>query len=108
MEINNKKINQKKTILKQTLKPMLIEAEYKDLDKNKTHNCFGKIFGFVQGVGYREWLKKTAENLKFGGWVKNCKDKTVEFEVNGKKRKNAFLLKIAIKDHYFQKFQKLI
>ena len=34
-----------------------IEVEYKDLDKNKTCNCFGKIFGLVQGVGYRIWLK---------------------------------------------------
>ena len=58
--------------------------------RNKVFNIFGKIFGKVQGVGYREWAKK-ANHLKLKGWIKNCNDSTVEFEVNGKKDVNAFI-----------------
>ena len=29
---------------------------------NKLSNCFCKIYGNVQGVGYRVWAKKIAEN----------------------------------------------
>ncbi len=54
--------------------------------KNKGFNIFGKIFGKVQGVGYREWARKKANHLKLKGWIKNCQDLTVEFEVNGKKK----------------------
>ena len=55
--------------------------------RNKGFNIFGKIFGKVQGVGYREWARKKANHLKLKGWIKNCKDSTVEFEVNGKKKR---------------------
>ena len=53
-----------------------------------TNNLFNfhlKIYGKVQGVGFRAWTKKTAENLFLTGWVKNCDDKSVECEVSGKK-----------------------
>ena len=75
--------------------------------KNKTCNCFGKIFGLVQGVGYRIWLKKTAESYKFGGWVKNCKDKTVEFEVNGEKEKIEYFIKDCYKGPLLSKVSKI-
>ena len=55
--------------------------------RNKGFNIFGKIFGKVQGVGYREWARKKANHLKLKGWIKNCNDSTVEFEVNGKKKR---------------------
>ncbi len=54
--------------------------------KDKVFNIFGKIFGKVQGVGYREWARKKANHLNLKGWIKNCHDSTVEFEVNGKKK----------------------
>ena len=75
--------------------------------KNKTHNCYGKIFGFVQGVGYRVWLKKTAENYDLSGWVKNCKDKTFEFEVNGEEQKIKFFIKDCYKGPLFSKVSKI-
>lgn len=76
--------------------------------RNKGFNIFGKIFGKVQGVGYREWARKKANHLKLKGWIKNCKDSTVEFEVNGKKKMLTHLLKNAIRDHYLAELIGLI
>ena len=53
--------------------------------KNENYNMFGKIFGRVQGVGYRAWTKKTAKKHSLNGWVMNCNDKSVEFIVSGEK-----------------------
>ena len=53
--------------------------------KNKICNIFGKIRGRVQGVGYRAWTKKTAIKYNLSGWVVNCLDDFVEFEVSGEK-----------------------
>jgi acylphosphatase len=36
------------------------------------------ISGDVQGVGYRKWALKEAQNLQVVGWVKNREDKAVE------------------------------
>ena len=46
---------------------------------------FGKVFGRVQGVGFRAWTKKTAQKHNLNGWVMNCSDKSVEFVISGKK-----------------------
>ena len=53
--------------------------------KNESYNIFGKVFGRVQGVGFRAWTKKTAYKYNLNGWVINCSDKSVEFVVSGKK-----------------------
>tara|TARA_B100001121_G_C18604692_1_gene581217 strand:+ start:50 stop:325 length:276 start_codon:yes stop_codon:yes gene_type:complete len=54
-------------------------------------NFFLKIFGRVQGVGYRVWTKRLADSLNFVGWVKNCDDGTVEIEIYcDEKKKNLF------------------
>ena len=40
------------------------------------------VSGFVQGVGYRYFVKKTAKNLNLNGWVKNLPtDKIVKGRV---------------------------
>ena len=52
---------------------------------NNLLNFHLKIYGKVQGVGFRAWAKKTAEDLFLKGWVKNCDDKTVECEVSGRR-----------------------
>ncbi len=36
------------------------------------------ISGFVQGVGYRQFVRKVASNLNLKGWVKNLPDQRVE------------------------------
>ena len=59
---------------------------------NNLLNLHLKIYGKVQGVGFRAWTKKTAENLFLTGWVKNCDDKSVECEVSGKKENIDFFV----------------
>ena len=59
---------------------------------NNLLNLNLKITGRVQGVGFRIWTKKTAENLFLTGWVKNCDDKSVECEVSGKKENIVFFV----------------
>lgn len=42
-----------------------------------------QVHGRVQGVGYRISAKTEAERLGLGGWVRNCKDGSVEMMVTG-------------------------
>jgi acylphosphatase len=37
-----------------------------------------KIEGRVQGVWFRAWTEKSANELGLTGWVRNCRDGTVE------------------------------
>lgn len=68
-----------------------------------TANIF--VSGFVQGVGYRAFVRKNAEELGLTGWVKNLPDGRVEAVLQGKKetiehmikrcRKGPFLAEVA-------------
>lgn len=42
-----------------------------------------KITGRVQGVGYRYFTRKNAEELNVNGWVKNMPDGSVETMLSG-------------------------
>ncbi len=41
------------------------------------------ISGDVQGVGFRSWIKKRAQNLRITGWVGNRADGVVEAVFEG-------------------------
>jgi acylphosphatase len=43
------------------------------------------ISGFVQGVGYRQFVKRAAVSLGLVGWVRNLPDRRVEALVTGSK-----------------------
>lgn len=42
-----------------------------------------KIYGRVQGVGYRAWAVQTATDMGLTGWVRNREDGSVEAVVTG-------------------------
>ena len=42
-----------------------------------------RISGRVQGVGFRYWVAREAELLELDGWVRNCRDGTVEALISG-------------------------
>ena len=41
------------------------------------------VAGMVQGVGYRFFTQRVAEELKLSGWVRNLPDGRVQAEVEG-------------------------
>ena len=45
------------------------------------------VFGFVQGVGFRQAVKRKARFLGLTGWVKNLPDNRVEALFSGPKDK---------------------
>lgn len=56
-----------------------------------------EIEGTVQRVGYREWMRRTAEVLGVTGWVSNCPDPNkVEAVVSGPATEVAWLTRLAI------------
>lgn len=42
-----------------------------------------RIQGKVQGVWFRAWTKQTARKFELSGWVRNCRDGTVEALFSG-------------------------
>lgn len=44
------------------------------------------ITGFVQGVGFRQFVKRMARKLLLTGWVRNLPDGSVEAVISGPKK----------------------
>ncbi len=45
------------------------------------------ISGYVQGIGYRQFVKANATRLGLSGWVRNLSDGRVEALIQGDKKK---------------------
>jgi len=44
------------------------------------------VCGVVQGIGYRQWLKRGAKRYPITGWVRNIEDGSVEAIVCGEEK----------------------
>jgi acylphosphatase len=44
-----------------------------------------RVDGTVQGVGYRDWVRRTASDAGVAGWVRNRRDDSVELRVQGER-----------------------
>ncbi len=65
------------------------------------------ILGFVQGVGFRRFIKKNAINLSLKGYVKNLSDGRVEAVVNGEKEAIQKFIKIIEKGTFFSEVKSI-
>lgn len=45
--------------------------------------CEFEVFGRVQGVFFRKYTKKQADQLDLAGWCQNTRDNTVKGEIEG-------------------------
>lgn len=52
------------------------------------------VSGRVQGIGYRNYVRRRAEGLGIGGWVRNLSDGTVEVLAEGESDKVEQLLDV--------------
>lgn len=51
----------------------------------ENHRVHAKIIGKVQGVGFRHFTRRIAEDTGVTGWVRNRRDRTVETLAEGTK-----------------------
>lgn len=65
------------------------------------------ISGRVQGVWFRETMKKKADGFCVSGWVKNLQDKRVEAALEGEKENVDKLLKWAKRGPFFAKVEEV-
>jgi len=59
------------------------------------------ISGFVQGVGFRAYVRSKAKKLGLTGWVRNLSDDRVEGVIQGDKSQINKLLKICSRGPFF-------
>ena len=51
--------------------------------ESETKAVHVSISGRVQGVGYRAWVRRTADAIGVSGWVRNCRTGEVEAVFSG-------------------------
>jgi len=66
-----------------------------------------RVFGFVQGIGYRSWTKRKAEELGLKGWVKNLEDGSVESYLEGEESSLNLMIELMKKGPRFARVEKI-
>ncbi len=69
--------------------------------------CRVFISGFVQGVGFRRFVRSKAEMLGLTGWVRNLPDRRVEVIAQGAKEKIEQLIKECKKGSFLSEVEDL-
>ena len=52
------------------------------------------ISGFVQGIGYRSWVRSRARSLGLTGWINNLENGSVETVFQGEEEKIKEMIKL--------------
>ena len=66
------------------------------------------ISGFVQGVGFRQFVKQNALKLGLTGWVKNLKDNRVEAAFQGSKEQIEKIIAICEKGPFLSEVKDVV
>jgi acylphosphatase len=66
------------------------------------------ILGFVQGVGYRRFVKWNAKKMNLRGWVKNIDGGRVEVLIQGSKEEIEKLIKICEKGPFLSEVKSVV
>ena len=66
------------------------------------------ISGFVQGVGFRVFVRKKAKKMGITGWVRNLSDGRVEAMLQGEEEKLNELIKHIRRGPYFSEVKNVI
>ena len=66
-----------------------------------------KIYGQVQGVGFRTFVRKHAEQLQLDGWAKNLPDGTIEVVARGTKERLLALKQLCEEGPQFAQVEKV-
>jgi acylphosphatase len=66
------------------------------------------ISGFVQGVGYRAYVRSKARKLGLVGWVRNLSDERVEGVFQGEKDVIEKLLKLCRRGPFFANVKDIV
>jgi tRNA pseudouridine55 synthase len=81
-------------------------VSFEDIEKDYLE-LYAKIYGIVQGVGFRYFVYKNAKNLNILGYVKNLEDGTVEVLAQGKEKDLQKLIEYLEKGPILSKVEKL-
>lgn len=66
------------------------------------------ITGFVQGVGFRAYVRSKAKKLGITGWVRNLADARVEAVFQGEKENIEKLVSLCKKGPFFSRVNEIV
>lgn len=66
------------------------------------------ISGFVQGVGFRAFILRQAQDLRLTGWVRNLKDNRVEAVFQGSKEQIEKIIAICEKGPFLSEVKDVV